>query len=141
MSNEGDCDDDQNPIGTVVVQYALTQLREGLAGTATYKGEAVALQCLTSEAVGSGARLTWRQSLTRPMRLNLTFDVLVDGNAERTLARGPVATVGGVWDSSVATAISCRTAKLGIGCQQGGQRTEKSRCPQRFAQRPYSLRP
>ncbi len=27
-----------------------------------------------------GNRLTWKQSITKPMRLNLTFDVIIDGD-------------------------------------------------------------
>jgi len=27
-----------------------------------------------------GSRLTWSQAITRPMRLNLTFDVTIDGD-------------------------------------------------------------
>lgn len=49
-------------------------------GTATYKDETVVLQDITSEAVADGTRLTWRQSVARPMRLNLNFDVVVDGD-------------------------------------------------------------
>ena len=70
----------KTPIGTLAVRYAFAQLRDGLAGTATYKDETVALQDVTSETVDGGTRLTWRQSVTKPMRLNLAFDVLVHGD-------------------------------------------------------------
>ncbi len=33
-----------------------------------------------TDVVLDGSRLTWAQSITRPMRLNLTFDVTVDGD-------------------------------------------------------------
>lgn len=78
MSIEGDWDVKiKTPIGTLEVRYAFTQQRDGLAGTATYKDETIALQDLTSEPAGGRTRLTWRQSVTKPMRLNLAFDVLV----------------------------------------------------------------
>ncbi|MEE6137799.1 hypothetical protein SKC41_15885 [Mycobacterium sp. 050128] len=81
MSIEGDWDVTiKTPIGTLAVLYAFTQLRDGLAGTATYKDETVALQGVTSEPAAGGTRLTWRQSVRRPMRLNLAFDVLVHGD-------------------------------------------------------------
>ncbi|MEZ0353009.1 hypothetical protein [Mycobacterium sp. pR1184] len=81
MSIEGDWDVTiKTPIGTLAVLYEFTQLRDGLAGTATYKDETVALQGLTSEPADGGTRLTWRQSVSRPMRLNLAFDVLVHGD-------------------------------------------------------------
>ncbi|MFI9230796.1 hypothetical protein [Streptomyces rimosus] len=52
--------------------------REGgvLAGTAHGTGEEVPL----SEVVLDGDRLTWKQSITKPMRLNLAFAVTVDGD-------------------------------------------------------------
>ncbi|CDO89879.1 hypothetical protein AWC29_00450 [Mycobacterium triplex] len=78
MSIEGDWDVKiKTPIGTLAVRYAFTQHRDGLAGTATYQDETVALQDLTSEPAEGGTRLTWSQSVTRPMRLHLAFDVLI----------------------------------------------------------------
>jgi hypothetical protein len=51
-----------------------------------------------ADLVLDGNRLTWCQSITRPMRLNLTFDVTVDGDeiAGRSKAgRLPGSTVTG----------------------------------------------
>ncbi|OBF77700.1 hypothetical protein A5750_04405 [Mycobacterium sp. 852002-51613_SCH5001154] len=70
----------KTPIGTLAVRYAFAELPGGLTGTATYKGETVPLQDLISGAATEGTRLTWRQSVTKPMRLNLDFDVVVDGD-------------------------------------------------------------
>ncbi|OBH52584.1 hypothetical protein [Mycobacterium sp. E2479] len=82
MSIEGDWDVTiKTPIGSLPVLYAFTQLCDGIVGTATYREETVALQDFTSEPVDGGTRLTWRQSVTRPIRLHLTFDVLVKGDA------------------------------------------------------------
>ncbi|WP_406814662.1 hypothetical protein [Mycobacterium sp. M23085] len=82
MTVEGDWDVKiKTPIGTLPVRYAFTRSREGLAGTATYKDETVVLQQVTAQTVDSGTRLTWRQSVTKPMRLNLDFDVVVHGDA------------------------------------------------------------
>lgn len=81
MGIEGDWDVSiRTPIGTLAVVYTFRQLRDGLAGSATYKDETVALQAFTSEAVGDGTRLTWRQSVSKPIRLNLDFDVVVRGD-------------------------------------------------------------
>ncbi|GAB3002679.1 hypothetical protein [Mycobacterium bourgelatii] len=66
----------KTPIGSLATQYAFTAGPGGLAGTATYKDETVALQDLTAD----GERVTWRQSVSKPMRLNLKFDVVVDGD-------------------------------------------------------------
>ncbi|OBG66554.1 MULTISPECIES: hypothetical protein [unclassified Mycobacterium] len=71
----------KTPIGTLAVRYVFTELGDGLVGTATYKNESVPLRDLMSSAVAGGTRLTWRQSVTKPMRLNLDFDVVVDGES------------------------------------------------------------
>ena len=67
----------KTPIGTLAVLYVFTQAQEGpdgLSGTATYKGETVQLRDFTTEAGADGIRLT------KPIRLNLAFDVVVDGD-------------------------------------------------------------
>jgi len=62
----------KTPIGSLAVVYTFTD--DG--GTATGKGETVPLR----DIVVAGQRVTWRQSVTKPMRLNLEFDVVVDGD-------------------------------------------------------------
>ncbi|OBF62493.1 hypothetical protein A5787_16300 [Mycobacterium sp. 852002-50816_SCH5313054-b] len=84
MDIEGDWDVSiKTPIGTLAVRSAFKQLGDGpggLSGTATYQDETVALQDFTRETVGSGTRLTWRQSVRKPIRLKLDFDVVVSGD-------------------------------------------------------------
>jgi hypothetical protein len=63
----------KTPIGSLAVVYSFAD--DG-TGTATGKGETVPLR----DIVVAGQRVTWRQSVTRPMRLNLEFDVVVDGD-------------------------------------------------------------
>ena len=63
------------PIGSLAVVYSFTD-DDGIAGTATGKGETVPLH----DIVVDRQRVTWRQSVTKPMRLNLEFDVEVDGD-------------------------------------------------------------
>jgi hypothetical protein len=48
-----------------------------LTGTAGTTAETVPLAGIACD----GPRVTWRQSVTRPMRLNLDFDVVVDGGS------------------------------------------------------------
>ena len=55
---------------------ALTEQDGALTGCATGKDETVALQGI----VVDGQRITWSQSVRKPMRLNLDFDVTVDGD-------------------------------------------------------------
>lgn len=66
----------KTPIGTLAVLYTFTDNDGTLAGTATGKDETVPLQGI----VVDGQRVTWRQSVRKPMRLNLDFDVTVDGD-------------------------------------------------------------
>jgi hypothetical protein len=64
----------KTPIGSLAVAYTFTD--GAVAGTATGKGETVPLRDITVAA----QRVTWRQSVTKPMRLNLEFDVEVHGD-------------------------------------------------------------
>ena len=66
----------KTPIGSLQVLYTFTTDSGILTGTAAGKGETVALRDITVAA----QRVTWRQSVTKPMRLNLEFDVVVDGD-------------------------------------------------------------
>ena len=77
MSILGDWDVSiKTPIGTLAVLYTFTESDGTIAGTATGKDETVPLQ----DVVIDGQRMTWRQSVRKPMRLNLDFDVTVDGD-------------------------------------------------------------
>ncbi|MGO4445964.1 hypothetical protein AB4Z42_21680 [Mycobacterium sp. 2YAF39] len=66
----------KTPIGSLAVVYTFTEEDGTLAGTATAKNEAVPLRDIAVD----GQRITWRQSVTKPMRLNLDFDVVADGD-------------------------------------------------------------
>ena len=66
----------KTPIGSLQVLYTFTDESGTLTGTATGKGETVPLHDIAVAA----QRVTWRQSVTKPMRLNLEFDVVVDGD-------------------------------------------------------------
>ncbi|WP_127784112.1 hypothetical protein [Rhodococcus sp. X156] len=68
----------KTPIGTLKVQYLFERAGDGLRGTATGAAETVPLSDIEVKAGGGGGhQVTWRQSITKPMRLNLDFDVLV----------------------------------------------------------------
>ncbi len=64
------------PIGQQYVRLVLRETPDGLDGEAQGKEETVQL----SDLVRVGDRLTWAQSITRPMRLNLRFEVTVQGD-------------------------------------------------------------
>lgn len=64
------------PIGSMTAVVELREQDGTLHGTAFGSGEEVTLREITVD----GSRLTWKQSITKPIRLNLTFDVSVDGD-------------------------------------------------------------
>ncbi|MEU6117347.1 hypothetical protein ABZ840_22740 [Streptomyces sp. NPDC047117] len=64
------------PIGKIEAEVELRRESGVLTGTARGAGEEIPL----SDVVLDGDRLTWKQAITKPMRLNLTFAVTVDGN-------------------------------------------------------------
>ncbi len=64
------------PIGTQSVVLELTESDGVVEGIA--KGDAETTPLI--DPVLDGNRLTWKQSITRPIRLNLTFDVTIAGD-------------------------------------------------------------
>ncbi|MDX3057584.1 hypothetical protein PV394_20990 [Streptomyces sp. NE06-03E] len=64
------------PIGTIKAVVELRREDGLLIGAAHGAGEEVPLR----EVLLDGDRLTWKQAVTRPMRLNLAFDVTVAGD-------------------------------------------------------------
>ncbi|MFD4945657.1 hypothetical protein ACFWNT_24770 [Streptomyces sp. NPDC058409] len=77
MSVEGTWDlSISTPIGEIKAVVELLCQGGVLTGVAHGAGEEVPLSDVTLD----GDRLTWRQAVTKPMRLNLTFAVTVAGN-------------------------------------------------------------
>ena len=70
----------KTPIGSLAVVHSFTERNGTVAGTATGKGETVPLRDIAVANDAGRQRVTWRQSVTKPMRLNLEFDVVVDGD-------------------------------------------------------------
>ncbi|TFV57039.1 hypothetical protein E4P42_16695 [Mycobacterium sp. PS03-16] len=66
----------KTPIGTLQVLYRFEHRDGILAGSATGKQETVPLTDLAVD----GHHVTWRQTITAPMRLKLEFEVVVDGD-------------------------------------------------------------
>ena len=69
------------PVGKLPITLELLHTAGVLHGTASSRHETVPLQDLLARDEAEGIRLTWHQAVTRPMRLNLTFDVLVTADA------------------------------------------------------------
>jgi hypothetical protein len=77
MSVEGTWDlTISTPIGKVLAAVHLQSDSGALTGTASSAGEDVPLRDVTVQ----GNHLTWTQSITKPIRLNLNFSVDVDGD-------------------------------------------------------------
>jgi len=64
------------PVGKIRAVIELRQEEGELTGTAHGAGEEVPLTDVTL----SGSHLTWKQAVTKPMRLNLSFEATVDGD-------------------------------------------------------------
>ncbi|MEV0379525.1 hypothetical protein [Nonomuraea sp. NPDC050643] len=77
MSVEGTWDLSMStPIGRIKAVAEFRREDGALIGTARGTGEEVAL----NDVVLDGNRLTWKQAITKPMRLNLDFVVTIDGD-------------------------------------------------------------
>lgn len=76
------------PIGTQSVVFDIrSDAANSLSGTATDKHGTVEMQYLCFD----GKRLTWMQHVTRPLRLELRFDIDVDRNSMQGIAKaGPL---------------------------------------------------
>jgi hypothetical protein len=64
------------PLGKMKAVVELRRCNGVLTGTAYGAGEEIPLK----DVVLTGDRLTWKQAITKPMRLNLAFDVMVEGD-------------------------------------------------------------
>lgn len=64
------------PIGTQSAILELSEHEGVVEGIA--KGDAETTPLI--DPVLKGNQLTWKQSITKPMRLNLTFDVIIDSD-------------------------------------------------------------
>jgi hypothetical protein len=98
MSIDGDWDVRiKTPIGTLAITYRFASQNGVLTGAASSKQETVPLTDIVVS--DDGQHVTWRQTVTKPMRLKLDFDVQVDGDrfsGHSRAGRLPRSTVSGV---------------------------------------------
>ena len=66
--------------GTIGAAVTFIRESDALVGSAVGAGETVALRDISSEPTADGEHVTWAQTITRPLRLNLEFDVTVSGD-------------------------------------------------------------
>jgi len=70
----------KTPIGTIDADYRFTRTPSGLECTASGAGEETRLRDIVAEPMPDGERVTWHQSITKPLRLDLEYDVTVTGD-------------------------------------------------------------
>ncbi len=81
MSIVGDWDVTiKTPIGSLAIVYSFTDEGGVIGGQRDGPGRDVPLRDIAVANDPGGQRITWRQSVTKPIRLNLSFDVVVDGD-------------------------------------------------------------
>lgn len=81
MSVIGDWDVSiKTPVGTLQVVYTFSEQDGAICGTAESKAEHVPLTDIAVVEDTEGQRVTWQQTVTKPMRLKLEFDVHVRGD-------------------------------------------------------------
>ncbi|BCB89661.1 hypothetical protein Psuf_069740 [Phytohabitans suffuscus] len=89
----------KTPIGTIEADYRFEEEDGVIRGSASGGGgESTPLTDIAVQDGPTGQRVTWRQSITKPLRLDLDYDVVVDGDAlcgESRAGRLPRARVTG----------------------------------------------
>ncbi len=70
----------RTPIGSFAAVYHFADTADGLIGTAENRDETVVLTDIQVAHGSDGGHATWRQSVTKPMRLHLQFQVTVAGD-------------------------------------------------------------
>lgn len=81
MSIVGDWDVSiKTPVGTLHVRYGFYEHDGVITGSAAGKQEVVTLADIVVADAKGGSEVSWRQTITKPMRLNLDFNVLVVGD-------------------------------------------------------------
>lgn len=70
----------KTPVGSLAVIYRFSEIDGIITGSAEGRGETVRLEDITVVNQSDAQQVTWKQSITKPMRLNLDFDVKVTGD-------------------------------------------------------------
>ncbi|MGW4044447.1 hypothetical protein [Streptomyces sp. NPDC004721] len=81
------------PIGVIKAAVELRGKDTGLTGVARGTAEEVPLR----DVELAGDQLTWKQSTTKPLRLNLTFAVTVDGDTLAGTSRPTPSVMWRIW--------------------------------------------
>jgi hypothetical protein len=71
----------KTPIGTIDAKYHFTETSDGVTGTAFGAGEETPLREIVRDSLPDGEEVTWKQSITKPLRLNLEYRITVTGDS------------------------------------------------------------
>jgi hypothetical protein len=88
----------KTPVGSLQIVYNFDLVDGVLTGSAAGKHETVPCSDIVVAEEKGGQRVKWRQTVTKPMKLKLEFDVLVDGDqlsGQSRAGRLPRSTVTG----------------------------------------------
>jgi hypothetical protein len=77
----------KTPVGSLSVVYTFTESAAGLNGVAQSSSEIVQLTEIVERETPAGRHVTWHQRVTRPLRLNIDFDVVVTSDDLHGYAR------------------------------------------------------
>lgn len=89
----------KTPVGSLLIAYSFEVDGGHLTGRAVGRHETVRCSDIVVTDESTGQRVRWRQSVTKPMKLHLDFDVLVAGDqliGHSRAGRLPRSTVSGV---------------------------------------------
>lgn len=70
----------KTPVGSLQIVYRFASRDGAIAATASGKSETVPLTDIVVIEDADCQRVTWKQTVTKPMRLKLEFDVTVHGD-------------------------------------------------------------
>ena len=71
----------RTPIGTIDADYRFAETADGITGSAVGAGEETPLEDVVCTATAAGELVTWRQRISKPLRLNLEYEVTVVGDS------------------------------------------------------------
>lgn len=77
----------RTPIGSIPARVTFSHDGVTYTGDAVGKSETVELRNITVAPDPGGERVTWSQSITKPMRLNLDFDVVITADEMHGFSR------------------------------------------------------
>jgi hypothetical protein len=89
----------KTPIGTVDAVFTFTEIGGALQGEAVSANDRAVMHDIATDQDSGAYTVSWSQSVTKPMRMNLRFEIEVHGDTFTGFSRAgrlPKSTVSGV---------------------------------------------